>query len=76
LDLLEVHRAGFNPLTVGLEALRRDVELVSDIGDHLPWSGVEVMWDKPEIAQRTELEGKAQAGIVLALVVDRRLLRV
>jgi hypothetical protein len=22
LDLLEVHRAGFNPLTIGLEALR------------------------------------------------------
>ena len=76
LDLLEVERAGGNPAAIGGERVRRHGELLRDIDDRVPRGRAEVVRGKPQIAQGTELHGKAQAGVRLALFVDRGLIGV
>jgi hypothetical protein len=74
LDLLEVHGPRGNPTAVGGKGCRRDTQLVCDIIDGLPRGGPEVIGGEPQIAEGTELHGKAQASMVLTLLVDRRII--
>jgi hypothetical protein len=74
LDLLEMECAGGNPAAIGGECVRRHGELLCDILDGIPWSRAEVVRRKPQIAQGTELHGKAEAGVRLALFGDRGLI--
>jgi hypothetical protein len=70
LDTLEMRGSGFNPMTVGLNGLGWYVELSRHIDHRLPRRQTEVIRRKPQIAQRTELQGEAETGSVLALLVD------
>ena len=70
LHLLEVGRAGFNPLPIRVNGRSRDIQLSCDIEEHLLRGGAEVIGGEAQIAQGTELQGKPQACMRLALVVD------
>ena len=74
LDLLEMECAGGNPAAISGERVRCHGELLRDIHDRIPRGRAEVVWSKPQIAQGTELHGKAQSGVRLALFVDRGLI--
>ena len=74
LDLLEVHRPRGNPAAIGGQGFWRNPQLACDIDDRLLRSGLEVIGGEPQIAEGTELQGKTQAGVVLTLLVDRRLI--
>jgi hypothetical protein len=58
-----------------LHQLFNAVELPSHIDHCVPRCEIEVIRRKSEIAQCTELKGKTQAGVVLALLVDDGSLR-
>jgi hypothetical protein len=70
LDLLEVRRPRFNPLTIGMDSLGRDAQLSRGIHDHRPRGRAEVIGGESQVAQHLELERKAQAGMRLARPVD------
>ena len=59
LHLLEVGRAGFNPLPIRVNGLSGDIQLSCDIEDHLLRGGAEVIGGEAQIAEGAELERKA-----------------
>ena len=70
LDLQQVGRPCFNPLAIGLDGFGWDAQLLRHIRDNLPRGRPEVIGGKPQIAQGTELERKAQTGMRLAVLVE------
>ena len=70
LHLLEVGGPRGATCAVGREGLRRHAQLLRHVFDRHRRRRLEVIGCKPEIPQRTELEGKAQAGMGLAVLVD------
>ena len=74
LDLQEVGRPCFNPLAIGLDGFGWDAQLLRHIRDNLLRGRPEVIGGKPQIAQGTELERKAQTGMRLAVLVDDALI--
>jgi hypothetical protein len=69
-----MHRPRGNPAAIGREGFGGYTQLSGDIDHGLPWGGTEIIRGKPQIAEGTELQGKAQAGMILALLVDRRVI--
>ena len=70
LHLLEVGGPRGSPCAVGREGLGRHTQLLRHVFDRHRRRRLEVIGCKPEIPQRTELEGKAQACMGLAVLVD------
>ena len=75
LHLLEVGRACGSPGTVRQEHLRRHSQLVCDICHGRRRRCPQVIGGKPQIPEGTELQGKAQAGMGLAVLIDGALIR-
>ena len=55
---------------VGGEILRGDRQLLRHVLAHRGWRRLEIVGRKPSIPQRTELEGKPQTHMGLAVLVD------
>ena len=75
LHLLEVDGPCGAADAIRLESLRRHPQLLRDVCNRRCRCSAEVIGGKPQIPQGTELEGKPQAGMRLAVVVNGLLIR-
>lgn len=70
LDLLEMGGPRLNPAAIGGEDVWWKSQLLGYKGDGRPRRRAEVIGGKAEVAQRTELERKAQLIVGTALLAD------